>query len=69
MNIPLVSRALPPPLVMKVPLLLAEFCPARILASQNNLAPQLFSGHAIKITAALRQFIYPTAWRHGGLNE
>lgn len=69
MNIPLVSRLLPPPLVMKVPLLLAEICAARIPTSQNSLAAELHDRRGVKMTGVLRQIIYHTAWCHGGINE
>ena len=69
MNLPFVSRALPPPLVIKVPLLLAELCPVKAADLPASLVAQPLTLHAVKLAVVLKKIISPTGWRHGGIND
>jgi len=68
MNLPHISRSLPPE-VIKIPLLLAELCPVNAPELPDYLVAQPLAFRARQLTSVLKKVISPTSWRHGGINE
>jgi len=56
-------------LAIKVPLLLAEWCPVNAPDLRNHFANQPLTLHAIELAAALNEMISPIGWHHGGIND
>jgi len=68
-NTPFIAVALAPPLIIKATLLLAELCPGKTPALQNDFTPQAFAQRASVITSVLREIITSRGWAHGGIND
>ena len=68
-NIPFITGALAPPPLVKVTLLLAEFCPVKTPCLPDILDPQLLAHRANLITSVLKEIISPRGWAHGGIND
>jgi len=61
---------LPPPVVLLNRLLLTEHCSLTSLIPPSiNLAPELLTARATKVTAILEGILATTGYRHGGINE
>jgi len=62
-------QILPPPVVLLKRLLLTETCSAASLTTWSNLAPDLLTIRATKVSALLEDLLAQTGYRHGGINE
>ena len=60
---------LPPPVVLMNRLLLTEHCSLASLFPAGNLAPDLLTIRATKVTAILEGILAIRGYRHGGINE
>lgn len=68
-TVTLSPQPLPPSVVLLNRLLLTETCSLTSLIPSSNLAPDLLTIRATKITAILEGILAPTGYRHGGINE
>ena len=62
-------RALPPPVILLNRLLLTENCSVTRLTPWGNLAPDLLTIRATKVSILLEEILAQKGHRHGGINE